>query len=96
MDRPLYCIVAGKSEAVVVKPDLNRYTPKQLADKEEVSLTSVYNWIKEGLPALRQGKHGNIKIHYQDYVNWMIECAKDPNSTVAVPEWAYRCVRAGM
>jgi fructose-1,6-bisphosphatase len=94
MERPLFCIVADKNAAASVRPDLNSYTPKQLADKEQVSLTSVYNWIKEGLPIMRQGKRGNIKIHYQDYVNWMIDCAKDDNSSVAAPAWAYWCVRA--
>ena len=73
---------------------MNTYTPKGLADKEKVKPKTVYNWIRDGLPALRQGKRGPFKIHYQDYVNWMIECARDPDTKVTPPAWAYWCIRA--
>lgn len=93
MERPLFCIVASKEAAAAV-PDLGRYSPKQLADKEEVSDTTVRAWLRSGLPYVRQGKRGRIFIYYQDYVNWMIECARDDESKVAAPAWAYRFIRA--
>lgn len=92
--RPLYCIVATKEQARSAVPDLNPYSPKELAAKEGVSTTTVYAWIKDGLPIMRRGKRGNIKIFYQDYVAWMIECAKDPDCKVSgVPVWAYWFVK---
>ena len=90
--RPLFCIVADRKSADV-KPDLGRYSPKQLADKEQVSTTAVYGWLKEGLPHVRQGKKGRILIYYQDYVNWMIDCAMDSSSKVEAPVWAYWTIR---
>ena len=94
MERPLFCIVADRNHAALAEPDMNTYTPKGLADKEKVKPKTVYNWIRDGLPALRQGKRGPFKIHYQDYVNWMIECARDPDTNVNPPAWAYWCIRA--
>lgn len=94
MERPLFCIVSSRAEAALAQPDLGRYSPKQLADKEEVSDTTVRAWLREGLPYVRQGKRGRIFIYYQDYVNWMIECAKDPEGKVEAPVWAYRFIRA--
>lgn len=89
-ERPLYCIVATKEQAMKAVPDMGQYTPKELANKERVSDTTVYKWIKEGLPAMRRGKRGTIKIWYQDYVQWMLDCARDPDNKVSgVPVWAY-------
>lgn len=94
IERPLFCIVADRAHAALAEPDMNTYSPKGLAAKEGVKPKTVYNWLHEGLPAMRQGKRGPFKIHYQDYVNWMIECARDPDTKVEPPAWAYWCVRA--
>lgn len=94
MPRPLFCIVSSPSEAAAAKPDMEKYSPKQLADKERTTDTTVRNWLREGLPYVRQGKRGRIFIYYQDYVNWMIDCARDPDSKTEAPVWAYWFVRA--
>ncbi|MBR4792492.1 MAG: hypothetical protein IK038_02395 [Bacteroidaceae bacterium] len=92
--RPLFCIVSSRAEAENALPDLGRYSPKQLADKEEVTDTTVRAWLREGLPYVRQGKRGRIFIYYQDYVNWIIDCARDPDSKVEAPVWAYWFLRS--
>lgn len=92
-NRPLFCIVSSKSEAENARPDLGRYSPKQLASKEGVSDTAVRGWLREGLPFVRQGRRGRIYIYYQDYVNWIIDCARDPDSKVEAPVWAYWFIR---
>lgn len=94
-DRPLYCIVADKKHAKLAKPDLGKYSPKELAAKEGVKPKTVYGWVQAGLPALRHGERGDIQILYQDYVQWMIDCARNPDSKVkGVPVWAYWFIRA--
>lgn len=94
-DRPLYCIVADKAHAKLAKPDLGKYSPKELAAKECVKPKTVYEWVRAGLPALRHGPKGDIEIYYQDYVRWMIECARLPDCKVKnVPVWAHWFVRA--
>lgn len=52
------------------------FTPKELAAMEQVSVASVYSWIRSGLPALRRGRLGNIVIRYCDYLKWMQESFK--------------------
>lgn len=90
----LYCIVVDRKQAEVAKPDMGFYSPKELAAKEGVSTASVYSWLRDGLPAMRQGKLGNFRIYYQDYIRWMIECAKLPDCKVRdVPIWAFWFVR---
>lgn len=93
MERPLFCIVASREQARLAAPYLSNYSPKELADKERVTVTTVYRWVKNGLPVLRQGENGNILIHYQDYINWMIDCARDPETKVSPPVWAYWYLR---
>lgn len=93
MERPLFCIVADPRQARNVLPDVGNYSPKELADRERVTVTTVYRWVKNGLPVLRQGENGNILIHYQDYINWMIDCARDPDTKVSPPAWAYWYLR---
>ena len=73
--RPLYCIVTMPADPSQLKPDMGMYSPKELAAKENTSTTSVYSWIDQGLPVMRRGDKGNILIHYQDYIQWMIDCA---------------------
>lgn len=93
-ERPLFCIVASREQARLAKPDVSNYSPKELAAKERVSLASVYRWVRSGLPVMRQGPAGNILVNYQDYVRWMIECARDDDCHVpGVPVWAYWFVR---
>ena len=93
--RPLYCIVASIADAASAKPDLGCYSPKELAAKEGVTPKTVYEWVQKGLPALRHGEKGDIQIYYQDYIHWMIECARQPDCKVKdVPVWAYWFVRA--
>ena len=92
-ERPLFCIVASREQASNVKPDISNYTPKELAAKERVSLTTVYRWVRLGMPVMRQGENGNILVNYQDYVRWMIECARNPDTKVNPPAWAYWCLR---
>lgn len=93
-NRTLYCIVADPMHAAVAKPDTGYYTPKELAFKEGVSTTSVYSWIRGGLPVMRQGHLGNIRIYYQDYIQWMIDCAREDFPSVNIPSWAFRFVKA--
>lgn len=88
-NRPLFCIVSSRAEAENVKPDLEKYSPKELALKERTTDTTVRAWLRNGLPYVRQGRRGRIFIYYQDYVNWMIDCARDPDSKVEPPVWAY-------
>lgn len=95
MERPLFCIVADPAHARAAKPDLGKYSPKELAAKEHVTPTIVYSWINDGLPAMRQGNRGHFQIYYQDYINWMIDCAMNPDCKVkGVPVWAYWFVRS--
>lgn len=95
MPGKLYCIVADRKQAEIAKPDMGFYSPKELAAKEGVSTTSVYSWLRDGLPAMRQGKLGNFRIYYQDYIQWMIECARLPDCKVRdVPIWAFWFVKA--
>ena len=91
--RPLFCIVSSRAEAESATPDLGRYSPKELALKERTTDTTVRSWLRQGLPFVRQGKRGRIFIYYQDYVNWMISCAKDSESKVEAPIWAYWFIR---
>ena len=94
MSGMLYCIVVDRKQAEIAKPDMGYYSPKELAAKEGVSAASVYSWLREGFPAMRQGKLGNFRIYYQDYIRWMIECAKLPDCKVRdVPIWAFWFVR---
>lgn len=93
MERPLFCIVASREQARLVRPDVSNYSPKELAAKERVTVTTVYRWAKLGLPVMRHGENGDILVNYQDYVRWMIECARDPNSKVNAPAWAYWFLR---
>ena len=94
-DRPIFCIVASRAEAAKAKPDLGKYSPKELAAKEGVKPKTVYEWVRAGLPALRHGPKGDIDIYYQDYVRWMIECARLPDCNVKnVPVGAYWFFRA--
>lgn len=93
-NRTLFCIVADPAEARRVKPDTGYYSPKELAYKEGVSTTSVYSWIRSGLPAMRQGDKGNIRIYYQDYIRWMIECASKDRAERDIPSWAYMFVKS--
>lgn len=91
----LYCIIANPALARNAKPDTGYYTPKELAFKEGVSTTAVYTWIKDGLPVMRHGKLGNIRIYYQDYIQWMIGCAKASEpETRDIPSWAFRFVKS--
>lgn len=92
-ERPLFCIVASPEQARLAKPDLSTYSPKELAAKERVTVTTVYRWVRLGLPVLRRGTKGDIVVHYQDYVNWMIDCARDPETRVSPPVWAYWYLR---
>ena len=93
-NKHLFCIVADRAQAEIAKPDMGYYSPKELAAKEGVSAASVYSWLREGLPAMRQGKLGNFRIYYQDYIRWMIECARQPDCKVRdVPIWAFWFVR---
>lgn len=94
MQKSLYCIVSENSCPKLAQPDTGYYSPKELAAKEHVSTTSVYSWVKDGLPVMRQGKLGNIRIYYQDYIQWMIECARGNRIELDVPAWAFRFVKA--
>lgn len=93
-DKTLYCIVTNPTDPSQVRPDVGYYSPKELAFKEGVSTTSVYAWLKEGLPSMRQGRLGNIRIYYQDYIQWMIECALHERNIADIPSWAFRYVRS--
>lgn len=89
-----YCIVTEITQAQTCKPDLGYYSPKELAAKEMVSNTCVYNWLNAGLPCMRQGERGNIRIYYQDYIQWMIDCAMADKDVSNIPGWAYRFVKS--
>lgn len=93
-EKTLFCIVTNPTDPSQVRPDVGYYSPKELAAKENTSVTSVYTWIKEGLPIMRQGKLGNIRIYYQDYIQWMIDCAMADRKVASIPSWAYRFVRS--
>lgn len=93
-NKTLYCIVTQPIDPSMVKPDMNTYSPKELAAKEGVSTTNVYSWIEQGLPVMRRGKMGNILIHYQDYIQWMIDCAYKEKNVRDIPSWAFRFVRS--
>lgn len=93
-EKTLYCIVTNPTDPAQVTPDVGYYSPKELAFKEGVSTTSVYTWLKEGLPSMRQGKLGNIRIYYQDYIQWMIDCARAERPIADIPTWAYRFVKS--
>lgn len=93
MERPLFCIVASMEQARIAKPDVSNYSPKELAAKERVTDSTVYRWVRLGLPAMRRGRKGDILVNYQDYVMWMIECARDTESKVEAPAWAYWFIR---
>lgn len=90
----LYCIVADPRMARTASPDLGCYSPKELAAKENVTTTSVYSWIDQGLPVMRTGRNGNIRIYYQDFIQWMIDCATDERPVRDIPSWAFRFVKA--
>lgn len=90
----LYCIVADPRMARTARPDLGCYSPKELAAKENVTATSVYSWIDQGLPVMRTGRKGNIRIYYQDFIQWMIDCATDERPVRDIPSWAFRFVKA--
>lgn len=93
-EKTLFCIVTIPTDPRQVTPDVGYYSPKELAAKENTSVTSVYTWIKEGLPIMRQGKLGNIRIYYQDYIQWMIDCARSERNVNDVPAWAYKFVKS--
>lgn len=92
--RPLYCIVTMPADPSQLKPDMGMYSPKELAAKENTSTTSVYSWIDQGLPVMRRGDKGNILIHYQDYIQWMIDCAYHERKVRDIPSWAFRFVKS--
>lgn len=94
--KTLYCIVTNPTDPSQVKPDMNQYSPKELAAKENVSPQAVYSWIEQGLPVMRRGKMGNILIHYQDYIQWMIDCAYLEKNVRDIPSWAFRFVKSTM
>ena len=92
--KTLYCIVTQPANPVDLEPDLGTYSPKELAAKENVSTTNVYSWIEQGLPVMRRGDKGNILIHYQDYIQWMIDCAYHERKVRDIPSWAFRFVKS--
>ena len=92
-NQPVFVLVTSLTDPEQMKPDLGCYSPKELAAKENTTTTSVYNWLNEGLPHLRRGAKGNIYIYYQDYIQWMIECAKADKPRVEIPSWAFRFIR---
>lgn len=93
-NKPLYCIVTMPANPSQLKPDMGTYSPKELAAKENVSTTNVYSWIEQGLPVMRRGDKGNILIHYQDYIQWMIDCAYHERKVRDIPSWAFRFVKS--
>lgn len=93
-NKPLYCIVTQPANPDDLKPDMGSYSPKELAAKENVSTTNVYSWIEQGLPVMRRGDKGNILIHYQDYIQWMIDCAYHERKVRDIPSWAFRFVKS--
>ena len=93
-NKPLYCIVTQPANPADLEPDIGTYSPKELAAKENTSTTSVYSWIDQGLPVMRRGDKGNILIHYQDYIQWMIDCAYHERKVRDIPSWAFRFVKS--
>lgn len=93
-EKTLYCIVTQPTTRDQIKPDMGYYSPKELAAKENTTTTSVYSWIEHGLPVMRSGERGNIRIYYQDYIQWMIDCARLERPERDIPSWAYRFVKA--
>ena len=93
-EKTLYCIVTQPTTRDKIKPDMGYYSPKELAAKENTTTTSVYSWIEHGLPVMRSGEKGNIRIYYQDYIQWMIDCARMERPERDIPSWAYRFVKA--
>lgn len=94
IQKPLYCIVTQPTFPDQIKPDMGYYSPKELAFKENTTTTSVYSWIAHGLPVMRTGDKGNIRIYYQDFIQWMIDCARDERNERDIPSWAFRFVKA--
>ena len=92
--KPLYCIVTMPTDPSQVKPDMGYYSPKELAAKENTTTTSVYSWIAQGLPVMRTGEKGNIRIYYQDFIQWMIDCARAERNVRDIPGWAFRFVKS--
>ena len=92
--KTLYCIVTQPANPADLEPDIGSYSPKELAFKENVSQQAVYSWIDQGLPVMRRGKMGNIIIHYQDYIQWMIDCAYLERNVRDIPSWAFRFVKS--
>lgn len=92
--KTLYCIVTQPANPADLEPDIGSYSPKELAAKENVSTTNVYSWIEQGLPVMRRGDKGNILIHYQDYIQWMIDCAYHERKVRDIPSWAFRFVKS--
>lgn len=92
--KTLYCIVTQPANPADLEPDIGSYSPKELAFKENVSQQAVYSWIDQGLPVMRRGKMGNIIIHYQDYIQWMIDCAYHERNVRDIPSWAFRFVKS--
>ena len=43
---------------------------------------------------MRSGEKGNIRIYYQDFIQWMIDCARLERPERDIPSWAYRFVKA--
>lgn len=93
-NKPLYCIVTQPANPDDLKPDMGYYSPKELAAKENTTATSVYSWIDHGLPVMRSGEKGNIRIYYQDYIQWMIDCARMERPERDIPSWAFRFVKS--
>lgn len=93
-NKPLYCIVTMPANPDDLKPDMGYYSPKELAAKEKTTTTSVYSWIDHGLPVMRSGEKGNIRIYYQDYIQWMIDCAMMDRPERDIPSWAFRFVKS--
>lgn len=93
-NKNLYCIVCDPKIADEIKPDISNYSPKELAAKENTTPTSVYSWIKNGLPCMRHGDKGDILINYQDYIQWMIDSARSNKPIANTPAWAFRFVKS--
>lgn len=93
-EKTLYCIVTQPTTTDQIKPDMGYYSPKELAAKENTTTTSVYSWIEHGLPVMRSGEKGNIRIYYQDFIQWMIDCARLERHERDIPSWAFRFVKS--
>lgn len=46
------------------------YTPKMLAHCLEKSLSTIYNWINNGLKVSKVSRNSGITILGQDYLDW--------------------------